>query len=94
MLSLTLIFRNFHLAARGADRWRQVPQPTLQSASACLAILTVSVFGLRLTGELAVHVVALAEEDEVASQLRDEELRNAAGQIRALSTTAHKGAVA
>ena len=23
MLSLTLIFRNFHLAARGADRWRQ-----------------------------------------------------------------------
>ena len=24
MLSLTLIFRNFHLAARGADRWRQV----------------------------------------------------------------------
>ena len=28
MLSLTLIFRNFHLAARGADRWRQVPQPT------------------------------------------------------------------
>ncbi len=30
MLSLTLIFRNFHLAAPGADRWRQVPQPTLQ----------------------------------------------------------------
>jgi hypothetical protein len=30
MLSLTLIFRNFHLAARGADRWRQVPQPTPQ----------------------------------------------------------------
>jgi hypothetical protein len=32
MLSLTLIFRNFHLAARGADRWRQVPQPTPQSS--------------------------------------------------------------
>jgi len=30
MLSLMLIFRNFHLAARGADRWRQVPQPTPQ----------------------------------------------------------------
>jgi hypothetical protein len=30
MLSLTLIFRNSHLAARGADRSRQVPQPTPQ----------------------------------------------------------------
>ena len=36
-------------------------------------------------------LLALAEEDEVASQLRDEELRNAASQIRALSATAHKG---
>ena len=37
MLSLTLIFRNFHLAARGADRWRQVPQPTPQpSEFVCL----------------------------------------------------------
>jgi len=33
---------------------------------------------------------ALAEEDEVASQLRDEELKNAASQIRSLSA-AHKG---
>ena len=35
-------------------------------------------------------LLALAEEDEVALQLRDEELRNAAAQIRNLSA-AHKG---
>ena len=39
-------------------------------------------------------LLAFAEEDEVASQLRDEELKNAASQIRALSTAAHKGAAA
>ncbi len=38
----------------------------------------------------AAYVDALAEEDDVASQLRDEELRNAAAQIRNLSA-AHKG---
>ena len=38
-------------------------------------------------------LLALAEEDEVASQLRDEELKNAAGQIRALSA-AHKDTAA
>jgi hypothetical protein len=35
-------------------------------------------------------LLAPAEEDGVASQLRDEELKNAAGQIRALSA-AHQG---
>jgi hypothetical protein len=33
--------------------------------------------------------LALAEEDDVASQLRDEELKNAARQIRALGAAAH-----
>ena len=35
-------------------------------------------------------LLALAEEDDVASRLGDEELKNAAGQIRAISA-AHKG---
>jgi hypothetical protein len=35
-------------------------------------------------------LLALAEEDAVASRLRDEELRNAAAQIREISA-AHKG---
>jgi len=39
-------------------------------------------------------LLALAEEDDVASHLRDEELRNAANQIRALSAAARKGAAA
>jgi hypothetical protein len=37
-------------------------------------------------------ILALAEEDDVASRLRDEELKNAAKQIRAISaasSTAH-----
>ena len=33
--------------------------------------------------------LALAEEDDVASQLRDEELKNAARQTRALGAAAH-----
>jgi hypothetical protein len=36
MLSQTLIFRNFHLVAWGADRWRQVPQPTPSALKVCL----------------------------------------------------------
>lgn len=36
-------------------------------------------------------LLALAEEDDVASQLRDEELKDAASQIRTLSA-AHKDA--
>jgi len=44
---------------------------------------------LRFRGPLA-----LAEEDDVASHLRDEELKNAANQIRALSAAARKGAAA
>jgi len=39
-------------------------------------------------------LLALAEEDDVASHLRDEELKNAANQIRALSAAARKGAAA
>ena len=38
-------------------------------------------------------LLALAEEDDVAAQLRDEELENAARQIRRLSA-ADKGAAA
>jgi len=34
-------------------------------------------------------LLALAEEDDVASQLRDEELKNAARQTRALGAAAH-----
>jgi hypothetical protein len=44
---------------------------------------------LRLRG-----LLALAEEDEVASRLRDQELKNAARQIRALSAAARTGAAA
>jgi hypothetical protein len=36
-------------------------------------------------------LLALAEEDEVAAQLRDEELKNAASRIRALSAAARTG---
>ena len=39
-------------------------------------------------------LLALAAEDDVASQLRDDELKNAASQICALSAAARKGAAA
>src|ERR1700687_3330404 len=39
-------------------------------------------------------LLALAEEDGVASQLRDEQLKNAARQIRDLSAAAHKSTAA
>src|SRR5438128_5967726 len=63
----------------------QIPLPVAEGQSPLDATLGFFEKPLRFRG-----LLALAEEDEVASQLRDEELKNAASQIRALSA-AHKG---
>jgi hypothetical protein len=62
----------------------QIPLPVAEGQSPLDATLTFFEKPLRFRG-----LLALAEEDEVASQLRDEELKNAASQIRALSAAAH-----
>jgi len=67
----------------------QIPLPAADGQSPIDATLAFFEKPLRFRG-----LLALAEEDEVASQLRDEELKNAASQIRALSAAAHKGAAA
>ena len=67
----------------------QIPLPVADGQTPLDATLTFFEKPLRFRG-----LLALAEEDEVAAQLRDEELRNAARQIRALSATAQKGAAA
>src|SRR6202047_1781170 len=64
----------------------QIPLPVAEGQSPLDATLAFFEKPLRFRG-----LLALAEEDEVASQLRDEELKNAARQIRALSVAAHKG---
>jgi hypothetical protein len=66
----------------------QIPLPVAEGQSPLDATLAFFEKPLRFRG-----LLALAEEDVVASQLRDEELKNAASQIRALSTV-HKGAAA
>jgi len=63
----------------------QIPLPVAEGQSPLEATMTFFEKPLRFRG-----LLALAEEDGVASQLRDEELRNAAAQIRSLSAT-HKG---
>ena len=63
----------------------QIPLPVAAGQSPLDATLAFFEKPLRFRG-----LLALAEEDEVAAQLGDNELRNAAGQIRALSG-AHKG---
>ena len=66
----------------------QIPLPLAEGQTPLDATMAFFEKPLRFRG-----LLALAEEDEVASQLRDEELKGAARQIRALSAT-HKGAPA
>src|SRR5580704_14930557 len=61
----------------------QIPLPLAEGQSPLDATLAFFEKPLRFRG-----LLALAEEDDVASQLRDEELKNAASQIRALSAAA------
>ena len=63
----------------------QIPLPVAEGQTPLDATLAFFERPLRFRG-----LLALAEEDEVAVQLRDEELRNAARQIRVLND-AHKG---
>jgi hypothetical protein len=63
----------------------QIPLPVADGQTPLDATLAFFEKPLRFRG-----LLALAEEDEVAGQLRDEELKNAAGQVRALNA-AHKG---
>jgi len=63
----------------------QIPLPVAEGQTPLDATLAFFERPLRFRG-----LLALAEEDEVAVQLRDEELRNAANQIRVLND-AHKG---
>ena len=63
----------------------QIPLPVADGQTPLDATLTFFEKPLRFRG-----LLALAEEDEVAGKLRDEELKNAAGQVRALNA-AHKG---
>ena len=73
---------HYHIRPGLAD---QIPLPIAEGQSPLDATMTFFEKPLRFRG-----LLALAEEDEVALQLRDEELRNAAAQIRNLSA-AHKG---
>ncbi|MGA8380957.1 MAG: hypothetical protein WB710_07490 [Stellaceae bacterium] len=66
----------------------QIPLPLAEGQAPLEATMAFLEKPLRFRG-----LLALAEEDDVASRLRDEELKNAAGQIRALNA-AHKGAAA
>ncbi|MGA8550247.1 MAG: hypothetical protein WB678_08425 [Stellaceae bacterium] len=64
----------------------QIPLPLAEGQAPLEATMAFFEKPLRFRG-----LLALAEEDDVAARLRDEELKDAAGQIRALSA-AHKGA--
>jgi hypothetical protein len=67
----------------------QIPLPVAEGEAPLDAILAFFEKPLRFRG-----LLALAEEDEVAARLRDEELKAAAGQIRSLAAAAHKDAAA
>jgi hypothetical protein len=73
---------HYHIRPGLAD---QIPLPVAEGQSPLDATMTFFEKPLRLRG-----LLALAEEDGVASQLADEELRNAATQIRNLSAV-HQG---
>lgn len=73
---------HYHIRPGLAD---QIPLPVGDGQSPLDATLAFFEKPLRFRG-----LLALAEEDEVAAQLRDEELNAAAGRIRALSA-AHRG---
>jgi hypothetical protein len=77
---------HYHIRPGLAD---QIPLPVAEGQSPLDATLAFFEKPLRFRG-----LLALAEEDEVASQLRDEELQSAAGQIRALSAAAPGGSAA
>ena len=62
----------------------QIPLPLAEGQSPLDATMGFFEKPLRFRG-----LLALAEEDDVASRLRDDELKHAAGQIRAISA-AHK----
>ena len=62
----------------------QIPLPVAEGQTPLDATMAFFEKPLRFRG-----LLALAEEDDVASQLRDEELKNAARQIRALGAAAH-----
>jgi hypothetical protein len=64
----------------------QIPLPVAEEQSPLDATMAFFEKPPRFRG-----LLALAEEDDVASQLRDEELKDAASQIRAISAAAHKG---
>jgi len=63
----------------------QIPLPVAQGQQPLDAVLAFFEKPLRFRG-----LLALAEEDDVAAQLSDEGLRNAARQIRAIASTAKK----
>ena len=65
----------------------QIPLPLAEGQTPLDATMVFFDKPLRFRG-----LLALAEEDEVAAQLRDAELKNAACQIRALSAAARKSA--
>jgi hypothetical protein len=66
----------------------QIPLPVAEGQSPLDATMAFFEKPLRFRG-----LLALAEEDEVASRLKDEELKSVAGKIRMLSA-AHKDAAA
>jgi len=76
---------HFHIRPGLAE---QIPLPVADGQSPLDATMAFFEKPLRFRG-----LLALAEEDDAAAQLRDEELKNAASQIRRLSA-AHKGAAA
>ncbi len=73
---------HYHIRPGLAD---QIPLPVAEGQSPLDATMTIFEKPLWFRG-----LLALAEEDGVASHLRDEELKSAAAQIRDLSS-AHKG---
>lgn len=77
---------HFHIRPGLAD---QIPLPIAEGQSPLEAALTFFEKPLRFRG-----LLAQAEEDEVAARLRDDELMQAARQIREISAAAHRGVTA
>jgi hypothetical protein len=77
---------HFHIRPGLAE---QIPLPIAEGQSPLDAALAFFEKPLRFRG-----LLAQAEEDEVASRLHDDELKQAARQIRELGAAAHKGATA
>jgi len=67
----------------------QIPLPLAEGQTPLDATMAFFEKPLRFRG-----LLALAEEDDVAVKLRDDELNRAASQIRAISAAAKKGAAA